>query len=423
MDNREPTAAAEDVQTLMERIRRRIEEKKKSGLYAPEDVERIEKIRLEIKSPDGEEEGDLSTRLSRLSYLCDTARPPEFRSHRRILGPLVQGIKMIVRRLTEPYVQMIFHRQVEFNRELTRLLNQMILDTRFHRSEGAKRLAEMDQALQGLARSLETFPRELQAQKNAFEEVLARLKALGERIPERALLEDLQERVREPEYARFEDLHRGSEEDIRWKQKRYLPYFRDRGLVLDIGCGRGEFLELLQEESIPAIGVDTNREMVERCRNKGLQAVAQDGLRYLKDQGDESLGGVFLGQVIEHLDPEDLREWVRTAFVKLRAGGVLLAETINPQCLSTFSGAFYLDLSHKKPVHPEAARFLWRSLGFREVEILYVSPYPEEMKLKEMVRLEDDSYEDELARLFNENMRALNALLYGHQDYAVVGYK
>ena len=104
-------------------------------------------------------------------------------------------------------------------------------------------------------------------------------------------------------------------------------------------------------------------------------------------------------------------------------GGILLAETINPQCLSTFSGAFYLDLSHKNPIHPEAARYLWESLGFRQVELLYVSPFPEEMKLKEMVRREDDSYEDELARILNENVRGLNALLYGFQDYAVLGYK
>ena len=136
-----------------------------------------------------------------------------------------------------------------------------------------------------------------------------------------------------------------------------------------------------------------------------------------------SLGGIFLSQVIEHLDPEILRDLVRTAFLKLAPGGALLAETINPQCLTTFSGAFYLDLSHHNPIHPEAARFLWESLGFRQVEILYVSPYPQEMRLEEMVRRDDETYEDEIARVLNENIQRLNALLYGYQDYAVVGYK
>ena len=182
-------------------------------------------------------------------------------------------------------------------------------------------------------------------------------------------------------------------------RKTTSPIFKDREPVLDIGCGRGEFLELLKEAGIQASGVDTNQEMIRHCRSKGLEASSGDGLTYLKGLSDQSLGGIFLSQVIEHLAPEALRELVRVGFAKLRPGGILMAETINPQCLSTFSGAFYLDLSHKNPIHPEAARYLLESLGFRQVELLYVSPFPEEMKLKEMVRREDDSYEDELGRI------------------------
>jgi hypothetical protein len=169
--------------------------------------------------------------------------------------------------------------------------------------------------------------------------------------------------------------------------------------------------------------VDTNQEMVHLCKAKGLEVIHGDGLVYLKSQTDQSLGGIFLSQVIEHLDPETLRDLVRVSFAKLYPGGILLAETINPQCLSTFSGAFYLDLSHNNPIHPEAARYLWESVGFRRVELLYIAPFPEEMKLKEMARREDDSYEDELARVINENTRHLNDLLYGFQDYSVLGYK
>jgi O-antigen chain-terminating methyltransferase len=229
--------------------------------------------------------------------------------------------------------------------------------------------------------------------------------------------------MRDPEYVRFEEAHRGDEEEIKWKQRQYLPYFKGKGKVLDLGCGRGEFLELLKEAGVPASGVELNRDMVAHGLGKGLDVVQGDGLVFLREVADNSLGGIFLAQVIEHLDPETLRDLVRLSFAKLAPGGVLLAETINPQCLTTFSGAFYLDLSHRNPIHPEAARFLWESLGFREVAVLYVSPYPEEMKLKEMIRREDDSYEDELARVLNEDVRRLNALLYGSQDYAVLGYK
>jgi SAM-dependent methyltransferase len=287
-----------------------------------------------------------------------------------------------------------------------------------------KQLDGLETKSEQMTRSLEAIPQELKAQKNVFEDVLNRIKEVpAPSIEGSLLIGQLKERVREPEYMRFEDRHRGSEETIKWKQKNYLPYFKERGPVLDIGCGRGEFLGLLKEAGIQASGVDTNQELILHCRAKGLEASPGDGLVYLKSLPDLSLGGIFLSQVIEHLDPELLRELVRVGFAKLRTGGILLAETINPQCLSTFSGAFYLDLSHKNPIHPEAARYLWESYGFRQAEILYVSPFPEEMKLKEMIRREDDSYEDELARILNENVQSLNALLYGFQDYAVLGYK
>ena len=425
MEPIKPAKGKVDVDHIMENVRHRIEEKKQSGRYSPEDLEKIERMTLQIQSEDSDsQEGDIQYRLSQINYLCDTRRPPEITSHRRILGPVVTGFKKALRKLTEPYIQMVLKRQVEFNVELVRLLNQMALDFRFHWSALEKQLALLEKKGEQTIQSLEAIPQELKAQKNLFEDVLSRIKDMkNPSVGIDSRLNDLKSMVREPEYVRFEDLHRGSEEAVKWKQKNYLPYFQEKGPVLDIGCGRGEFLELLKEAQIPASGVDTNQEMVRQCRAKGLEAVHNDGLVYLKGLSDQSLGGIFLSQVIEHLDPETLRELVRVGFAKLRPGGLLLAETINPQCLTTFSGAFYLDRSHKNPIHPEAVRYLWESIGFRQVELLYVSPFPEGMKLKEMVRREDDSYEDELARVLNENVRGLNALLYGFQDYAVLGYK
>jgi SAM-dependent methyltransferase len=414
-----------DVDRIMERVRSRIEEKKQQGSYSSEDLEKIERMTLQIQSEESDfQEGDIQYRLSQINYLCDTVRPPEFSSHRKVLGSLVTGFKKAIRKLTEPYIQMVLKNQVEFNVELVRLLNQMALDFRFRWSAMEKQLAALEIKGEQMARSMEAIPQELKAQKNVFEDVLTRIKEVQAPSMEGSLpIDQLKDRVREPEYMRFEDRHRGSEENIKWKQKNYLPYFKDRGPVLDIGCGRGEFLGLLKEAGVQASGVDTNQEFILHCRAKGLEACSGDGLVYLKSLPDQGLGGIFLSQVIEHLDPELLREVVRVGFAKLRTGGILLAETINPQCLSTFSGAFYLDLSHKNPIHPEAARYLWESYGFRQVELLYASPFPEEMKLKEMIRREDDSYEDELARILNENVRSLNALLYGFQDYAVLGYK
>lgn len=409
----------------MTEVRRRIEEKKRTGQYSLEDLRELEGITFKINGQDPEgNEGDIQYRLSQVNYLCDTARPAELSSHRRMLGNLVTGLKKLVRKISEPYIQMVLKRQVDFNVELVRLLNEMALDFRYRWSTQEKQQDQWEQQWQKMERTLESIPQEMKVQKNLFEAILTRLQESGQNPVEGdRLLSDLKARIRASEYLHFEDRHRGSQEEVKWKQKSYLPYFKDKGTILDIGCGRGEFLELLEEASIPAMGIDINQEMVDHCRSKGLKVSQGEGIQFLQSVPDENLGGIFLSQVIEHLDSESLRDLVRLSLTKLSPGGVLLAETINPQCLSTFSGAFYLDMTHQNPIHPEAARFLLESLGFRRVEILYASPFPEEMKLQEMVRREDDSYEDELARVLNENIRRLNTLLYGFQDYAVLGYK
>ena len=416
----------------MERIRQRIAEKKKTGEYTPEELERIDRFVLQIEAEGyNTPEEDLRHHLSVLNYLFDTLKPPDFTSHRRRFGALVTGIKKTIRRITEPYIQMILKRQVEFNAETVRLLNQLVSDYRFRVSALEQQIARkpeealaQEQRVEALSRQVTDLTQEIRAQKNSVEDLLVQLQSAAARTEGNPILpEDAASRVRAFEYLRFENRHRGPEEAIRARQRLYLPYFEKTGKVLDLGCGRGEFLELLQAEGRDAVGVELNSEMAALARQKGLEVIEGDGLDYLKNSPDRSWGGIFLSQVIEHLAPDVLRNLVRTAYLKLSPGGVLLAETINPQCLTTFSGAFYLDLSHHNPIHPEAARFLWESLGFQPVEILFVSPYPEEMRLEEAVRRDDETYEDEIARVLNKDIQRLNALLYGYQDYAVVGTK
>jgi SAM-dependent methyltransferase len=425
-------APAVNVQEIMEGIRRRIDEKKKTGEYTPEELERIDRYVLQIeKEGYNTPEEDLRHHLSLVNYLFDTLQPPELSSHRKRLGGLVTGLKKTFLRISEPYRQMLLKRQVDFNAEIVRLLNQLVGDYRYRVNTLEQQLVKMteEQRAQqersdGLSRRLDDLVQETRAQKIAVEDLLGELrsgKRAGGAGP--AAAGEAAERLRAFEYLLFENRHRGAEAEIRARQRAYLPYFKEPGPVLDIGCGRGEFLELLKGAGIPAQGVELNPEMVRVAQEKGVEVFQGDGLEYLRNFPDRKLGGIFLSQVIEHLGPENLRELVRTAFLKLAPGGVLLAETVNPQCLTTFSGAFYVDLSHHNPIHPEGARYLWESLGFRQVNILYVSPYPPEMRLKEMVRRDDESYEDETARVLNENVGRLNDLLYGYQDYAVVGFK
>jgi len=420
------------VQEIMDRIRRQIAEKKKTGEYTPEELERIDRYVLQIETEGyNTPEEDLRHHLSQVNYLFDTLQPPELISHRKRLGGVVSGLKKTFLRISEPYRQMLLKRQVDFNAEIVRLLNQLVGDYRYRVNTLEKqhvKITEEQQAQQdrseALNHRLAELVQEIRVQKISVEDLLAGLrsgKGAGGTSP--AVLEEGAERLRAFEYLLFENRHRGSEAEIQDRQQVYLSYFKNSGSVLDIGCGRGEFLELLKGAGIPAQGVELNPEMVQVAQQKGVEVIQGDGLEHLRKLPERKLGGIFLSQVIEHLGPENLRDLVRTAFLKLASGGVLLAETVNPQCLTTFSGAFYVDLSHHNPIHPEAARYLWESVGFRQVKILYVSPYPPEMRLKEMVRRDDESYEDETARVLNENVRRLNDLLYGYQDYAVIGIK
>jgi glycosyltransferase involved in cell wall biosynthesis len=166
------------------------------------------------------------------------------------------------------------------------------------------------------------------------------------------------------EYRAFEDVFRGSEDFIRERQRRYLPIIGGRRPVFDLGCGRGELLDLLRDAGIPFIGVDTDASMVARCREKGhTEVVHEDGLAYLEEQPDGSLGTVFTAQVIEHLTEEQLRQLLALARRKLTDDGILIAETVNPHSLPAMK-AFWVDLSHQRPIFPEVALELCREAGF-----------------------------------------------------------
>ncbi len=138
----------------------------------------------------------------------------------------------------------------------------------------------------------------------------------------------------------------------------YVPRFDGQSDVLDIGCGRGEFLELLKARGVTARGVDTNHEMVEVCRAHGLDVTEDDALRLLMTLDDSSVGGIFAAQVVEHLQPRYLMRLLDTAAHKMRPGGVLVLETINPACWLAFFESFVRDVTHVWPLHPETLQYL-----------------------------------------------------------------
>jgi SAM-dependent methyltransferase len=172
------------------------------------------------------------------------------------------------------------------------------------------------------------------------------------------------------EYVAFEDVFRLSEDVIRERQRPYVGLLGSRQPVLDVGCGRGEFLELLRADGITARGVDLDAGMVARARAKGLDVDEGDGVAHLDGLPDGSLGAVFAAQVVEHLPYERLVAFLRLAHQKLQPGGILIAETVNPHSPGALKN-FWLDPTHQHPVFPEVLLTLCRGIGFDSAYVFH----------------------------------------------------
>jgi SAM-dependent methyltransferase len=219
-------------------------------------------------------------------------------------------------------------------------------------------------------------------------------------------------------YVGFEDRFRGSTGDIRQRVSEYLPLFTGARDVLDIGCGRGEFLALLRDQGISARGIDINGSMVDVCRQQGLDAAEADALTYLRAQPDGSLGGLFAAQVVEHLEPRYLTSLLDAAFDKLRPGATIVLETINPACWFAFFESYIRDITHVRPIHPDTLTYLLMATGFQHVDVRYRAPYPEHDKLQPLA---PHAALGDAVDTLNANVERINRLLFTWLDYAAIG--
>lgn len=207
------------------------------------------------------------------------------------------------------------------------------------------------------------------------------------------------------DYSRFAERFRGTDEQIRRNMEFYRPYFSHCDQVLDIGCGRGEFLETMRDSGIRARGIDLSAEAVTQCLGKGLDAEAADLFVYLAAQPEGEFDGILSSQVVEHLPPERVPEMIRLCAEKLRRGGILALETPNPECLAIFATYFYLDPTHTRPMPPQFLRFCMEEAGLAGIEVHQLAPAIE--SIPELASLPVD---------FRERF-------FGGLDYAIIGRK
>lgn len=337
-------------------------------------------------------------------------------------------LKRLVRRLTSWYVEPRWQVQeqldakaIEFSAEaynsvhrieaeLERLRQQNVrlrLDlvattermrqTRESWAEGAERLSEIEGTLSRAA-----MEDEFRALSKEVAAILARFGADG------TTGADI-------DYVEFEKRFRGDAAAIAEGQHRYLSFFPPAampGPIVDIGCGRGEMLELLVAEGQDVLGVDMDPNMVAVCHAKGLPAVVDDGVHFLSRTPDNSLKGIFCAQVVEHLITPELEALVSQALRALAPDGALVIETINPRSSYALGNHYYADTSHVRPVHPETLRFICEQVGFTRVELEERSPHPS-MSLRESLP----------EGPVGEAVESLLESVFGYQDYVIVASK
>jgi len=210
---------------------------------------------------------------------------------------------------------------------------------------------------------------------------------------------------------------RSIEDVIRERVRHYLPFFAApvpacaQGWIVDIGCGRGEFMDICRAAQLPCKGIDINEDMVKHCLDKGHDVLQAGAVRYLEAQPDASVRGIISCHVVEHMPAMEMLAFLRLCVRKLAPGGRLVLETPNPSSIFGLS-LFYRDFTHEKPIHPQTMKFLLHELGMHQVEIEELHKAPEHLETV----IPGNA-------VLSANFRKLDAMVFGYLDYAVMAVR
>jgi SAM-dependent methyltransferase len=345
----------------------------------------FEHLREEIRRGGAGPEGARATWRAQAERMWPVSAERPLQRRPGLKGAIAYPVKRLLRPLLRWYVEPLAAEQRAFNDAVLKLVDDL--------HETADRAKAGDEASRRALKELEERLRRVERRGSGSASAPVTVAAQ----PAAAAV---------PDYFAFEARMRGSTAAVRERQRPYVEDFREAGPVLDIGCGRGEFLSLLREAGVEARGIDADADMAAYARGEGLEVEQADAVAYLEGLDDGSLGGVFAAQVVEHLPPATLVRLLELTAAKLRPGGLLVAETINP--LSPLAlRSYFADLTHAQPLVPETLVLLAEQAGFRDVETRFLNE-PEEK-----LAVPDDP-------LIAGNVNRLNELLFGPLDYAIV---
>ncbi|HEV7670900.1 MAG TPA: class I SAM-dependent methyltransferase [Thermoanaerobaculia bacterium] len=363
------------------------------------------------------------------------------RSHRGFLGRLLVAWKRLLRPLVKVPQNDLWERQRIFNLILLEHLERQDAERERHHdrlayleeldAKGIRELMQhndalfsrVDQKLDRVRRESRDLLASLGAALSVVETAEGTAPSDEPAVVVPTTPADLVRLRDEHAYLELERRYRGTEEEIGERISIYLPWLAERSPVLDLGCGRGESLALLRDKGIAGRGVDSSARMVDLCRERGLEAVEGDLFGHLAGLPEGSLGAIVSFHVIEHLPPESLDRLVRLAYRALRPGGALILETPNPLSLVVAARNFWLDPTHRRPVHPESLKLHFELAGFDPIERLDLRPFPASERLPEINLAEIPEAQHLLADRLNRLRDQIDELLFGTQDFGLIGIK
>ncbi len=407
-----------DVDDIMNQIRSEVKMRKEKELSTfpsheiEEDVEQISKSDWD----------DISWEVNNLRYFCDLEnnfiqigeinKTLRRAAHIR----LVRSAGKFLFKVLLYMLSRVFRPQILFNRSIISSMERIISkvkqdeqitlkdDRELHKFENAlkSKIQEEYSRLEEVTFSMEKRLKNLsKAVLDQERRVTLLLDEARRRLPEPISKEQIKNMLEEDHlldamYVSFEDQFRGTREDIKERQKVYLPYIKrakagtKQASVLDIGCGRGEWLEILKEEEFIAKGVDYNRVMIEQCNERGLEVTESDVIEYLRNQKAKSFGAVTGFHIVEHLPLKRLITLFDEALRVLIPGGIVIFETPNPENIIVGSCNFFIDPTHKNPIPPDTLKYLLKERGFDHLEIMRLHPlnifeYEKDDELKHIV--------------------------------------
>jgi SAM-dependent methyltransferase len=423
-----------DVEELAESLRERVEHERAAGRYT-EDVASLGPEPIKETAPQITRAPDASPtdRPRRVVY-----RPEVGYSSRRLVGPILTAAKRLFYRLffyplddlarqTNDAVEKS-HAAIAIERAARESDVQAVIgrvDTLVNQLELADRMiAQLEgEAREAVQRDVQSLAIRLDELEATYERLqlpsrLARLERLSRSAPKPAPSSVAPSRTdHQPpsfDYMTFENRFR-PEKTVRERHGDYVELLRTCQRVVDLGCGRGELLELLRDAGVSAYGVELDSDVVAVCQEKGLEVLEGDAVSHVEALKEGVVDGLIASHVIEHLTPDLLLRLITAAAEKLAADGIVILETPNPESLLAGSINFHRDPTHVRPVHPDTLSFLCESAGFSEVEIRRLAPVPADVRLPK--HLPDES---PLSQHVGEIVEQLDQLIYGYQDYALI---